>query len=66
MQEHAQQKKKKKNFYPLPTPYHVHPLFFAKELHAPFSSSSNRTFFSKIVIGLIHRIRILRRGSQME
>jgi len=52
MQEHAQQKE---TFHPLPTPYHMHPLFFAKESHPLFPE-----------ICLIRRIQILRCVSQVE
>jgi len=53
MQEHASTKE---TFFPLPIPYHPHPLFFAKEPHPLFLFE----------IGLIHHIRILRRQGRME
>ena len=46
----------KETFYPLPIPYHPHPLFFAKELHPLFLFE----------IGVFHRIRVLRRQGRME
>ena len=46
----------KEIFFPLPIPYHPHPLFFAKEPHLLFLFE----------IGVIHRIRVLHRRGQLE
>jgi len=46
----------KETFFPLPIPYQPHPLFFTKEPHPLFLFE----------IGVIHRIRVLRRRGRME
>jgi len=44
----------KETFFPLPIPYHPHPLLFAKEPHPLFE------------IGVIHCIQVLRRQGRIE
>jgi len=55
----------KETFYPLPIPYHPHPLFFTKEPHPlVFTKEPHPLFLFEI--GVIHCIRVLRRRGRME
>jgi len=42
----------KETFFPLPTPYHPYPLFFAKEPHRRFPKSVSFIIFRFSIVGV--------------